>query len=101
MPKQQTETGHFYVSVKDGPKIGLLLGPFATPEACRRWAYSDPIDGGELSLHNQLREAMDQVDPFSCFYGVGMLEMKKSYTAPGCLNRRIGFNELQNGEFLQ
>lgn len=79
----------FYVSVVDGPKFGLLLGPFQKEEECRKWAYYHAEDGGSPENHNKLTEKMYDADPRSHFYSVGMVKMQNGYRN-GVLNKSLG-----------
>jgi hypothetical protein len=72
----------FYVSVIDGSRSGMLLGPYPSqPEA------SNHVD--------RARRAADKIDPWAGFYGFGTakLTMKPGYELPeGKLNSRIGLH---------
>lgn len=63
----------FYVSVVDGPKIGLLLGPFKK--------HSDALNQIET-----VREKAYILNPMSWFYSFGTVRMKSSYRKSGTLN---------------
>lgn len=67
----------YYVSVIDGPRFGLLAGPFSTHvEAC---AWVD-----------RAREEAYRVDPRSWFYAFGTVAMRPGYRKPGRLNDLLG-----------
>ena len=53
----------FYIAVHDGPKKGLLLGPYATK-------------GEALANMIRAKTLAEQRDPFSCFYGYGLAAAK-------------------------
>ena len=55
-------TKHFYVSVVDGSKVGLLAGPFPTHKQA-------------LNLVDDARELAQEADPFACFYAYGTLSL--------------------------
>lgn len=84
-----TDGACYYVSVIDGDRFGLLLGPFRSEAECRRFAYCHAEDGGELTNNNLLRSKMYEVDNRSWFYSVGMVKMKNGHRE-GVLNSRIG-----------
>lgn len=64
----------FYVSVVDGPKYNVLLGPFPTHPAAL--AYVNPVK--EIAL---------RLDPKSHFYGFGTVGIDTGYSGPGLLNK--------------
>jgi len=49
---------NFYVSVKDGKRFGILLGPYVTHEEAK-------------SNVARAKKLADGADPFACFYGFG------------------------------
>lgn len=49
---------HYYVSVVDGPRKGLLLGPYATHEEA-------------LAQVERGKELANKADPRAAFYGYG------------------------------
>ena len=53
---------HFYASVVDGKRVGLLAGPFPTHKEA-------------LDLADQARELAQEADPFACFYAFGTLSL--------------------------
>lgn len=55
-------TKHFYVSVVDGKRVGLLAGPFPTHKQA-------------LDLVDEARELAEEADPFACFYAFGTLSL--------------------------
>lgn len=55
-------TKHFYVSVVDGGRVGLLAGPFATHKEA-------------LDLVDEAQELAQEADPFACFYAFGTLSL--------------------------
>ena len=61
----------FYVSVLDGPRYGLLLGPFAKHE--------DALERVEA-----VREKANEMDPRAWFYAFGTCKAKGA--EPGRLN---------------
>lgn len=64
----------WYVSVKEGGRVGLVLGPFYTEEECRKYAYHDPADGGSPK-HGQLVAATCERCPTAWFYSWGMVKL--------------------------
>lgn len=82
-----TDRECWYASVQDAGKTALVLGPFATEHACRRWAYRDPTDGGS-SFHNRLLEVACQRDVKAWFYSWGMVKMANGYRE-GVLNAAL------------
>jgi len=57
-----TTQKHFYVSVVDGKRTGLLAGPFATHQEA-------------LDLVDDAKEKAIEADPFAGFYAYGTLSM--------------------------
>lgn len=70
------EGANYYVSVVDGPKVGLLAGPFADHQQA-------------LDLVKTVRVLAEKIDPWSHFYSLGTLAMKSEYQEPGRLNRLL------------
>lgn len=70
-----TEPGNYYVSVRDGERFNVLLGPFVNNHA------------GALAHVNAVRARATQRDPFAAFYGFGTVRMNEAFTKPGILNR--------------
>lgn len=69
---------HYYVSVVDAGRTGLLAGPFAT-------------HGEALALVGRAREEAKKVTGgWSHFYSFGTVAMANEYTKPGLLNERLG-----------
>lgn len=66
---------HFYVSVVDGTRTGLLAGPFSTHKEA-------------LDLVDIARELAQEADPFACFYAYGTLSMAAG-TRQGVLNKAL------------
>jgi len=68
------EPGHYYVSVIDGPRSSLLLGPF------------DTHMGALLNVEAVRREA-NRIDTKACFYGFGTASVPLQDSPPqGRLN---------------
>lgn len=76
----------FYVSVIDGPKFGLLLGPFREESECRKWAYLDTQSGGDRDKYCRLVNQAGECDPWAGFYSYGMVKMTNGHRE-GVLNR--------------
>ena len=72
----QEEAGSYYVSVIDGPQVGLLLGPFDDHEQA-------------LKMVEPTRRKAEEVNSRAVFYGFGTLKMKSSYRMPGRLNHLV------------
>lgn len=53
----------FYVSVKDGSRYGLLLGPLASKEEAE-------------ARVGEVKELAEKADPFACFYAYGVSRWK-------------------------
>jgi hypothetical protein len=70
--------GNYYVSVVDGPRMGLLAGPFPNDHEAA------------LAMVERAREAAQKADPWSHFYAFGTVRMAPDYTKPGRLNRELG-----------
>jgi hypothetical protein len=63
----------FYVSVIDGPKYNILLGPFTThPQA--------------LVMVDSVRRLAGKLDPKSHFYAFGTVGIEVGSSGPGLLN---------------
>lgn len=67
----------YYVSVMDGPRFGLLAGPFQTH-----------IEA--LEFVDRAKEEAYRVDPRSVFYAFGTTAMKPEYRKPGKMNELLG-----------
>ena len=75
--KENPAGTNYYVSVMDGPRFGLLAGPFSTHvEACE-WV-------------ERAKEEAYRVDPRSVFYGFGTAAIRSNYRKPGRLNDLLG-----------
>lgn len=85
----------WYVTVMDGPKFALLLGPFRTESACREYAYLESADGGDHHKHLKVINQANELDPKSAFYSFGMSKMPNGYRT-GVLNKHL---QLANSEF--
>lgn len=72
-----SKPGNYYVSVRDGERLGLLAGPFKSHQSAL-----DLVDCATLMAR--------MADPFSAFYSFGTVCMKPEYTKPGILNTRLG-----------
>ena len=83
-----TDEHCFYVSVKDGEKFALVLGPFRTEAECRAWAYSAPEDGGDISKHGYLLDRAQARDAKSWFYAWGMVKWADGHRE-GVLNKAV------------
>ena len=64
---------NYYVSVIDGPRFGLLAGPFPTHVESLEWV-------------ERAKEEAHRVDPWSVFYAFGTTAMRPEYRKPGSLN---------------
>ena len=78
----------FYVTIMDGSKFGLLLGPFRTESACREYAYIDEKDGGNRHKHLTMIRKAEELDAKSVFYAFGMTKMQNGYR-DGAMNKAI------------
>jgi hypothetical protein len=67
----------YYVSVVDGPRFGLLAGPFQTHVEA-------------LECVDRAKKEPYRVDPRSVFYAFGTTAMKPGYRKPGKLNDLLG-----------
>jgi hypothetical protein len=85
-----TDEPCWYVSVVDGGRVALVLGPFQTEEACRRYAYANPADGGDPALHRMMRREAEKRDAWACFYAWGMLRRQNGHSE-GVLNGCIEY----------
>lgn len=75
-----TKPGHYYVSVRDGDRTALLLGPFAHHEAA-------------LDAVDEVREAGYRVDPKAAFYAFGTCRLPDDDRQPiryGKFNAQFG-----------
>lgn len=68
---------NYYVSVIDGPRFGLLAGPFRTHVEA-------------LELVERARKEAERVDPRAVFYAFGTTAMHPDYRTPGKLNDPLG-----------
>lgn len=73
-----TTHGQYYVSIRRGARVGLLLGPFLRHEDA-------------IARVEDVRRVACQLDPWADFDAFGTLRMKESYTAPGRLNQHPAF----------
>jgi hypothetical protein len=82
MATQQPDTapGNYYVSVRDGTRAGLLVGPFPNDHA------------GALAWVVAAQRKAEEVDPWAAFYGFGTVRMKQTYDEPGILNEMLGLD---------
>lgn len=78
----------FYVTIVDGPKFALLLGPFRTESACREYAYIEESDGGNHAKHLAMIRKAGELDAKSAFYGFGMSKIQDGYRT-GILNKHL------------
>lgn len=69
--------GFYYVSVRNGPRYGLLLGPFKRHQGARRWV-------------ERTRKEARHHDPMAHFYGYGTARTEECH-GPGILNESLGF----------
>ena len=75
-PVEQTpdpEPGNYYVSVLDGKRLGLLLGPF-----------TQHVDA--LANVDRARVKACECDPGAHWYAFGTVRTKDGYNKPGVLN---------------
>ena len=70
-----TDESCFYVSVVDGPRFGLLAGPFQTHAEA-------------LAKVDAARKVANEVDWKSAFYAFGTVKMKTGYRE-GVLNEKL------------
>jgi hypothetical protein len=66
----------YYVSVLDGPKHGLLAGPYDTHQKA-------------LDMVGPAKEIAQEVDPWAWFYAFGTCKMPEGYDKPGVLNHLL------------
>jgi len=71
------QPGNYYVSVKDGQRVGLLAGPFKTHAEA-------------LAMADRAKAKANEVNPWSAFMAFGTLRMKDDYDKPGVLNALLG-----------
>ena len=64
---------NFYVSVVDGPRKGLLAGPYS--------AHQEALD-----MVSRVREMAYKVDVRAVFYAFGTCKTPPGYDKPGVLN---------------
>lgn len=68
----------FYVSVRDGSRSGMLLGPYGTSEEAEQNVA-------------RARDFAVEVDPFAHFHQYGTARVERANALPcGRLNKRIG-----------
>lgn len=80
-PSQQAPDpapGNYYVSVRDGNRLGLLAGPFVNDHA------------SALAMVDQVRKVAQDVDPRAVFYAFGTVRMAGTYMTPGKLHDLLG-----------
>lgn len=79
MDKQTADPrpGNYYVSMVDGKRTALLLGPFKD----NHQAALDKVDEGQKMAYD--------LDPRAPFYAFGTVRMPDDYTKPGVLNQRL------------
>lgn len=65
--------GPYYVSVRDGERVGLLAGPYATHEEA-------------LFYVDDVKAIANRVNAWAAFYGFGTTRMSPEYNKPGTLN---------------
>jgi hypothetical protein len=75
------EAGYYYVSVVDGPRLGLLLGPFRKHQQARRFL-------------KRAKERAMEVNLWAVFYGFGTVRMADGDRA-GVLNADLGIVPLR------
>lgn len=75
-----TQPGHYYVSMIDGPRTALLAGPFKNDHPAA------------LALVDRAAKLAAEVDPKAHFYAFGTARMPDDYTKPGVLNAALGVN---------
>ena len=71
-----TDEPCYYVSVVDGPKFGVLAGPFRTHQEA-------------LDMVDNAREAANDADPWAAFYAFGTVKMSSGHHC-GILNGKLG-----------
>jgi hypothetical protein len=70
--------GPYYVSVWDGPRFGILLGPCATHTEALAWVEA-------------ARRKAQEGRPFLHFAGFGTTRMRARFNKPGRLNGALNF----------
>lgn len=78
-------TRHFYVSVIDNDRYGLLLGPF-------------DLHSQALSLVSVVRDRVQQLDPRAHWYAFGTCSLPKEIDRQGTLNDHPQFHPLLLGD---
>jgi len=68
-------TDQFFVSCRDAGKTALILGPFTTETECRKYAYSEPEDGGSPECIT-VKDTVCKIDGRAHFASWGMLKIK-------------------------
>ncbi len=85
----------FYVTIRDGRKTSFLLGPFESESICRKYAYSEQCEGGDLNLHHAIQEIVYEIDPKTHFAEWGMCKAG-SAKRTGILHSLYPHKELEN-----
>jgi hypothetical protein len=75
--KADARPGPYYVSVVDGTRTGLLLGPFKKHQRA-------------LDAVPAARAKAEDLDPRAHWYAYGTVRMARGYTNPGRLNSFLG-----------
>lgn len=73
-----TQPGEYYVSVRDGGRTGLLLGPFTNDHKAA------------LDLVEKVRTKAEELDPRAVFYAFGTVRLEGNDKVPiwaGSLNK--------------
>lgn len=73
------DSGHYYVSVVDGKRVGLLAGPYAQNDEA-------------LANVGAARRIAEELDPFACFYAFGTCRLPYGERR-GILNDRLAEGE--------
>lgn len=81
----------FYVSILDGTRHALLLGPFRAESVCREYAYLDEESGGNREKHLAMIRRAEELDAKSCFYAFGMVKVSDGHRC-GVMNSRFAEN---------
>lgn len=77
-PEPDAAEGNYYVSVRDGSRVGLLVGPFPNDHAAA------------LRLVDAARAAAVRVDPMAWFHEYGTARLPLDFSRPGVLNTEVG-----------
>jgi hypothetical protein len=78
MQTPDTRPGAYYVTVVDGLKYGVLLGPFINDHA------------GALAKVDEVRKKAEELDPRAAFYSFGTARWKTDDLPKGKLNHLFG-----------